>query len=155
MFYYHVLHRPASALLPSFNPLLIGILLYFVCIVYFTFYPNHLAGLRSIDPWSANRSTCALSRQDMSHPFCSVWSCSGLPSPIRTVRLNRFALPTARRSSLWVRVASPAGTSHCSACSAMAQTFSQERLSDLIGPYWGTCGIVYRVTQPVLECSLR
>ena len=26
----------------------------------------------------------------------------------------------------------------------------QERLSDLIGPYWGTYGIVYRVTQPVL-----
>ena len=29
----------------------------------------------------------------------------------------------------------------------------QERLSDLIGPYWGTYGIVYRVTQPVLECK--
>ena len=26
----------------------------------------------------------------------------------------------------------------------------QERLSDLIGPYWGTYGIVYRVLQPLL-----
>ena len=26
----------------------------------------------------------------------------------------------------------------------------QERLSDLIGPYWGTYGMVYRVLQPVL-----
>ena len=28
---------------------------------------------------------------------------------------------------------------------------SQERLSDLIGPYWGTYGIAYRVLQPLLE----
>ena len=26
----------------------------------------------------------------------------------------------------------------------------QERLSDLIGPYWGTYGIGYRVLQPLL-----
>ena len=28
---------------------------------------------------------------------------------------------------------------------------NQQRLSDLIGPYWGTYGIVYRVIQPLLE----
>ena len=27
----------------------------------------------------------------------------------------------------------------------------QERLSDLIGPYWGTDGIVYRVLQPLVS----
>ena len=26
----------------------------------------------------------------------------------------------------------------------------QERLSDLMGPYWGTYGMVYRVLQPLL-----
>ena len=28
------------------------------------------------------------------------------------------------------------------------QALFQERVSDLIGPYWGTFGIVYRVLQP-------
>ena len=28
---------------------------------------------------------------------------------------------------------------------------NQEKFSDLIGPYWGTYGIVYRVLQPLLE----
>ena len=31
---------------------------------------------------------------------------------------------------------------------------NQERLSDLMGPYWGTYGISYRVLPPLLVCTV-
>ena len=67
------------------------------------------------------------------HPLCSA-TCSEAGST---------------RQGPWLRVQMPAWVRN----PPKKNMSIQDRLSDLIGPYWGTYGIVYRVLQPLLDVS--